>query len=165
MLRRNVPGTAVARRGATSPAIVSPWQAFDDMQRRMDEFFGRPFGFMPSERWGLDRLDPAVDVFETDDSVVAYAALPGFAPDAIRVEATADTLSIQGERGELFSDEKAVTHRSSGLTAASQFSVSYSLPVEIEPDKVKASFNHGVLRVDMPKAEHARPKGVTVTVE
>ncbi len=165
MLRRNVPGTSVARRVATTPAVLSPWQVFDEMHRQLDELVGRPFGMYAANRWATDRADPAVDVFETDDSVVAFAALPGYAPDAIRVEATADTLSVQGEHGDLFADEKATAHRTTGLTGAGQFSVSYSLPVEIEPDKVKASFANGILRVDMPKAEHARPKGVTVTVE
>jgi len=165
MLRKNNPGTAVARRGQTSPAVVSPWSVFDEMQRRMDDMFTRPFGDLLADRWGADRIEPAVDVYETEDSVIAFAALPGYSPDAIRVEATADTFSIQGERGELFTDEKATAHRVTGLTGASQFSVSYTLPVEIEPDKVKASFNNGVLRVDMPKAEHAKPKGVKVTVE
>lgn len=164
-MRRNVPGTAVVRRGQTSPAVLSPWSLFDEMQRRMDEIFARPFGSLWSDRWGFDHMEPAVDVYETDDSVIAFAALPGYAPDAIRVEATTDTLSIQGERAQLFDTEKATAHRVSGLTGASQFSVSYTLPVEIQPDKVKASFTHGILKVEMPKAEHARPRGVKVTVE
>ncbi len=165
MLKRNVPGTAVVRRGETSPTVLSPWSLFDEMQRRMDEIFARPFGSLLTDRWIYDRMEPAVDVYETDESVVAFAALPGYSPDSIRVEATTDTLSIQGERGELFSTDKATAHRVTGLTGASQFSVSYTLPVEIQPDKVKASFNHGILRVEMPKAEHAKPKGVKVTVE
>ncbi len=165
MLRRQNPGTAVVRRGQVSPAIASPWALFDEMQRRMDELFARPFGGFLTDRWTVQPAEPAVDVYETDDSVIAFASLPGYAPDAIRVVATTDTISIQGERGELFQDEKATAHRVTGLTGAHQFSVSYTLPVEIQPDKVKASFNHGILRVDMPKAEHARPKGVKVTVE
>jgi HSP20 family protein len=137
----------------------------NDMQRRMDELFGRSFGFAPAMRWPVvERLDPAVDVFETDDKVIAFAALPGYSPDNIRVEATADTLSIQGERSAIFEDEKATVHRCCGLTGAGQFSVSYTLPVEIDPDKVKASFNHGILKIELPKAEHARPKGVKVAV-
>ena len=45
------------------------------------------------------------------------------------------------------------------------FSVSYSLPSEIDPNKVQAIFRNGVLEVHMPKAENAKPKQVTVDVQ
>ena len=165
MFRRGSTGTSLARRGEQAPSVWNPWDLMNDMQRRMDEIFGRSFGFTPAMRWPvIERLDPAVDVFETDDKVIAFAALPGYAPDNIRVEATTDTLSIQGERNALFEDEKATVHRSCGLTGSGQFSVSYTLPVEIDAEKVKASFTNGILRIEMPKAEHAKPKGVKVDI-
>ena len=165
MMRRGSTGTSLARRGEASPAVWNPWEMMNEMQRRMDDMLGRSFGFFPAMRWSvLDRPDPAVDVYETDDKVIAFAALPGYAADNIRVEATADTLSIQGERPALFEDEKATVHRACGLTGAGQFSVSYTLPVEIDAEKVKASFTNGVLKIELPKAEHARPKGVKVDI-
>ncbi len=165
MLRRGATGSSLARRGEASPSVWNPWEMMNDMQRRMDEMLGRSFGFVPATRWpSFESADPAVDVYETDDKVIAFAALPGYAPDNIRVEATTDSLSIQGERAALFEDEKATVHHACGLAGAGQFSVSYSLPVEIDAERVKASLTNGILRVELPKAEHARPKGVKVEI-
>lgn len=165
-MRMRSGSSALARQGESLPAVWSPWDVMTEMHRRMDEIFGRPFGVPGAMRWAAvsDRVEPAVDVYETDSSIVALLALPGYASESIRVETTTDTLSIQGERGALFSEEKATAHRASGLGGASQFSVSYTLPAEIDPDQVKASLTNGVLQVEMQKAQHARPKGVTVTV-
>ena len=168
MARGNATGSALTRRtGTPELARWSPWNAIADMHREMDDLFSRTFGYTPlSTMLGsqVGAWEPSVDIYETDDKVVAMAALPGFAPESVHVEATADTVTIQGERGSLCTDDKAKAHRQSGLTTECSFSVSYSLPVEIDPNQVKATFKNGVLNIEMNKAEHARPRSVKIDV-
>lgn len=168
MFRRNAQSTALAHRQEGGLARWSPWQEMDRIRQEMDDLFSRAFGYTPLSRLIPSEpaaFEPAVDIYETDDKVLVFAALPGVAPDAIHVEATADTVNIQGERQPLYTDEKAVTHRQSWLSGSGAFSVSYTLPVEINPNKVKANFCNGILRIELPKSEAARPKGVKVNIE
>jgi HSP20 family protein len=96
--------------------------------------------------------------------IVVFAALPGYAPDSINVEATAEQLTISGERKPLYEDQNAALHRQNWVSGAGRFQVSYALPVEIEPNKVQASFQNGVLKLEMAKAEHVKRRTVKVNV-
>jgi HSP20 family protein len=166
MFRRGSQGTSLARRSEAGLAPWNPWQTMSEMQRQMDDIFGRAFGFAPLSRVvpEVGQLEPSTDIYETPDKVIAVAVLPGFEPEAVSVEATEDSLTIQGERKALFEDDKAVVHRQGWQSGAGSFSVSYSLPADINPSDVKAAFRNGILRIEMPKAEHARPKSVKVNV-
>jgi|YelNatPaOPRAMG01_1025707.scaffolds.fasta_scaffold198997_2 HSP20 family protein len=169
MLRRNTHGTALTRRGEGALAPISPWEEIEDLRRHMDDLFSRVFGYTPLSRLipSGPAFEPAVDLYETDDKVMLYATLPGFSPDAIHVETTPDTVTIQGERKALFDSEnqKAVAHRQGWVASEGSFSVSYTLPCEIDPNKVKATFRNGVLELDMPKSEHAKTKAVKIKVQ
>jgi len=94
-----------------------------------------------------------------------FAAVPGCSPDSIHVEATTDTVVVQGERQPLYENEKATVHRQTWLSSSGSFSVSYSLPCEIDPNRVKASCKNGVLELTMTKPEQARPKTVNIKIQ
>lgn len=174
MADKNAQNATLARPGASSltrPAGSgvthwNPWNAMAEMQRQMDDLFSRAFGYTPLSRMiPSDLNEPDVDIYETDDKIRLDAALPGFAPNQINVEATADTVSIQGERSTFNEDEKAVQHRQSRTSGFTRFSATYSLPVEIDPNRVKATFRDGMLHLELPKTEQARKKGVKINVE
>jgi HSP20 family protein len=162
-------GGTVTRPAGSGVTTWNPWNEMAEMRRQMDELFSRAFGYTPLSRMipalPSDLNEPDVDIYETDDRVRLDAALPGFAPDQINVEVTADTVSIQGERKTFNEDEKAVQHRQSRMSGFTRFSASYSLPAEIDPNRVKANFRDGILHLEMPKTEQARTKGVKIRVE
>jgi HSP20 family protein len=136
------------------------------MRRQMDDLFSRALGYTPLSRMIPSETqisEPDVGIYETDDTVVV-TALPGYAPEQIHVEATDDTISIAGERKPFYEDEKAVSHRLSWISGMSRFHASYTLPSEIDPNKVKATFRNGVLQLEMPKTERSRAKSVKVNV-
>ncbi|HXG23088.1 MAG TPA: Hsp20/alpha crystallin family protein [Chthonomonadales bacterium] len=167
MTNRSSASTALARRGEGAITRFSPWTVMENLRREMDELISRAFGYTPLSRLISEepvRFEPAVDIYETENELVALAALPGITPDQVHVEATADTLHIRGERKPFFVDEKATLHYQGWVNASGEFSVQYTLPVEIDPNKVKATFSNGILEIRMPKAEYARPKGVKIEV-
>lgn len=166
MSTKTEPTAAIARRGEGAMAPWSPWRELSEMRRQMDEFFSRMLGYTPLSHMipGAEmRLEPPVDIFETDEMVMVYAACPGYTPEAIRVEATEDTVTIEGERKPL-RPEKATLHREGWLASSENFSLTFSLPAEIDPDRVKAIFENGILRLEMPKVHPVHPRSVKVNV-
>jgi HSP20 family protein len=145
----------------------SPMDELTELRRHMDDLFSRMFGYTPLSRLipGEEpTFEPQVDLYETEDRLVVCATVPGYEPEAIHVEATQNAVTIYGERKPLYESEKTVAHRRSGLDTASSFRISYTLPKEIDPNKVRATYDKGVLQVEMPKTEQARTKSVKVNV-
>lgn len=168
MTKSNEPGGAVARRPEGGIVRWSPWEELTELRHRMDDLFTRAFGYTPLSRLipgEFMEFEPDVDIHETDDQIVAFASIPGFEPKQINLEATPEAITITGERKALYEEEKAVAHRTSGLSGKSSFKFYTTLPSEIDPNKVKATFHNGVLKLEMPKTERARTKTVKVNVQ
>jgi HSP20 family protein len=106
---------------------------------------------------------PALDVYEENDTVVVKADLPGMAKDDIQVSLADDVLTIRGEKKrEEKVEEKDYffSERTSG-----SFSRSVRLPVEVQADKVSATFKEGVLELRLPKSEAAKKKSRSIKIE
>jgi len=145
----------------------NPWDEFSTLRSRMDDLFNRSFGYTPLTgimTTGLHTHEPALDIYTTDDQVIVYCTLPGYTSEDVHVEATADYVTIYGERKSIPNIDKAVAEQSSGQLGESRFRVQCSLPCEVDPRKVKAFFKNGILNVEMPKSETARLKAVKVPV-
>jgi HSP20 family protein len=130
-----------------------PFAAFHrDIDRMLDDFtrgWGAP---APAVRAAM--LAPAVDVSETDDAIEVSAELPGIEEKDLEVEVTGNTLTIKGEKKE----EKEEKKKSYHLVERSYGSFQRTLPIpfEVDPGKVKASFDKGVLKVTLPKPAAAK---------
>lgn len=138
-----------------------------DMDRMMEDFFGRRTRPWWPERWfradELERRVPLVDVFEDKDEIVVKAEIPGMDKDNIEVNLTDHTLTIKGEKKkeeEIKEENYYRAERSYG-----SFIRTVELPAEVHTDKVKANFKNGVLEVRMPKTEAAKAKEIKVKVE
>jgi HSP20 family protein len=102
----------------------------------------------------------AVDMFETDDSVVVKTAIPGVKAEDISVSVTGDTLTIKAE-----SKEEEEVKRENYLRRERRFGSycrSVALPGGLEADKADADYTDGVLTLTLPKAEEIKPKSIPV---
>jgi HSP20 family protein len=159
--------TPVAQRNELGLTRWNPWDEFSTLRTRMDDLFNRTFGYTPMPgifSTGIQNHEPVLDIYTTDDLVTVYCTLPGYTAEDVHVEATADTLTIYGERKSIPNIDKAVAEQSSGQLGESRFRVQCSLPCEVDPRKVKAYFKNGILHTEMPKSETARIKAVKVPV-
>jgi hypothetical protein len=86
--------------------------------------------------------------------------MPGVRPDDIDITVTGDQLTIRGELAEHAPGDQARYHQREHRHGS--FARSLTLPVEVQPDKVEATFEHGVLTLTMPKAERMRPKQIKI---
>ncbi|MGH2983314.1 MAG: Hsp20/alpha crystallin family protein [Solirubrobacterales bacterium] len=127
-----------------------------DMNRLFDRFFGAPTGNSTAER----RWIPAVDLAETDDSLVLRADLPGISEDDVEIEVRDGVLTISGERKSEHEEKGEGFHRVE--RSFGRFSRALNLPEGIDPDKVEANFDNGVLEVRVPKPEETQPTRVQI---
>lgn len=142
----------------------SPMTDLVSLREAMDRLFEDSF-IKPTAWTGLaaGQISVPVDLWETNDAYHLRADLPGLAPEAIDINATADTISLSGEtkaQQDVTSDGWLRQERRTG-----KFQRAFTLPVQIDPDKVQASFQHGVLELVLPKADQVKPRSIKVTAK
>ena len=105
---------------------------------------------------------PPVDIYETADSIVLQAELPGISKEDINLEVKDNTLTIKGEKK--FEKEVKEDYYFRVERAYGSFRRAFTLPSVVVHDQVKAKFKDGVLVIQLPKAEEAKPKQIKVDV-
>ncbi|TAK76593.1 MAG: Hsp20/alpha crystallin family protein [Aquabacterium sp.] len=106
-------------------------------------------------------LLPPVDVIEDGSGITLYADLPGVPKEGLQLRVEGDQLWIEGEAVLALPQGMEPTHAEVGL---SHYRRSFTLSKELDAEKIGAEFSHGVLRVRIPKAEHAQPRRIAVQV-
>lgn len=168
MIGKKGKGTALAPHVEPGMTRWTPWQEMTDLRQQMDNLLSRPFGYTPLSQFipsGNFEYEPPVDIYTTDDKVFLYATLPGFTLDSIFVEATPEEITLHGERKALYDQDKAVPEQQSGTMGESRFRIQCTLPAEIDPNKIKATFRNGILELEMPRTDQAKTKTVKVAVK
>lgn len=139
------------------------WEPFDELaalRNRMD----RLWSLVGSEDEPMMATwSPVSDVIETKDEIVVKAELAGIDAKDVDVEIENGMLTIRGERkAEQKTEEKGYrrSERSYGT-----FYRKFTLPPNVEQEKISAAFNDGLLEVHMPKKETAKPRTVKVEVK
>jgi len=139
----------------------------NQMQRDIDEAFrgfglGRLFG--PGFGAGVGLRDwPRINLREDADHIFVEALLPGVDPGTIDMNVLGNTLTLAGERFVAEAEGPGRTwHRRERGTG--KFLRTIELPVDIDPDQVKAEYRNGLLRVTLPKIEAAKPKKISIAV-
>ena len=128
------------------------------LQREMQQAFDT---VSPSIR-GFARGYPALNVGSTPSSVEVYAFAPGIDPAKVEVRLERGVLTIEGERAEAARAEagKSTVHVNERFQG--RFSRVISLPDDIDPGAVSASYRDGVLRVSVQRRESAQPRRIEV---
>ncbi len=140
------------------------WDPFRDLvsiQDELNRLFGRTFGGLePSRASAGGTWMPSLDVYETEDKLVVSADLPGIEPSDVEVSVEDSTLTVSGSR-EFSSETKEENYHRIERRYGS-FSRSITLPATVDTEKVQASFDKGVLTIEVPKVEKAKPKKVEI---
>ena len=109
---------------------------------------------------GESAFEPSLDVSEDEQAVRVRAELPGISPEHIHVEVNEDVLTLRGEKKE----EKAEEDKGCRWTERryGSFSRSIRLPGHVNRGKVQAHYKDGILTIELPKTEEAKPKQIKV---
>ena len=135
----------------------SPFDEWAQMRRQLDRLFEdntTPYQHLQAG------VFPLINLTEDKNNYYARAELPGVKAGELDIQASANNLAISGERKIASEDESARYHRRE--REAGKFSRMIGLPGEINPDKVEAKLENGILTVVVAKAEAAKPKQITV---
>jgi HSP20 family protein len=130
----------------------------NEMNRLFNTFFEAPPGNSGTTQ---RRWIPAMDLVETDDDLVLRADLPGLSEENVNIEVEDNVLTISGERKAEHEERKEGYYRVE--RASGSFSRSLTLPEGIDPERVRASFDRGVLEIRIPKPEQRKPRKVTIS--
>ncbi len=144
-----------------------PMQEFTSLQRQMnrlfDGFFGRTTSLMPFQENLSDwEFGPPVDIYEDDQRLTFKVEVPGIDEKDIKVEVENNMLTVHGER-KLEKDIKEENFRRMERHYGA-FSRSFTIPNTVDPEKIEASYSHGVLAIQMPKRAEAKAKQIKVNV-
>lgn len=128
------------------------------LRTEMDRLFS---GFMPEaqEAFWPGRNQPALNLWETEDTLHVECELPGVKGDQLDLSVIGDQLTIKIERPEMAGN--GVTYHRRERPVGS-FSRVLQLPLEVDADKVEAELQNGVLTLTLPKAPAARPRKINV---
>lgn len=105
-------------------------------------------------------IQPPVDIYENPDGLVLLADLPGVEPNDVTIRLEDNILTIQATPKHLITAEPI--YREFELV---NFFRQFELSDEVDQDKITARLSHGVLMLELPKAEKAKPRQIDVQVE
>jgi len=106
-------------------------------------------------------LLPPVDVIEDANGITLYADLPGVPRESLHLHVEAQTLTVEGEVALPTPEGLEATHVE---VTVPRYRRVFTLSKELDPAKVSADYAHGVLKLRIPKAEHAQPRRIEVKV-
>ena len=106
-------------------------------------------------------LLPPVDVIEDAGGITLYADLPGVPKERLSVRVEGESLVIEGEIALEMPKQLEATHVEVSLP---RYRRVFTLSKELDPDRLSAELKHGVLKLHIHKAEHAKPKRVEIRV-
>jgi HSP20 family protein len=130
------------------------------MNRLFEESVLRP-GVFESENTAV--LAP-VDVYETKDNIVLKAAVPGLKPEDLDISITGDVLTIKGEYKAEEQPEQGRSYLRQERRYGS-FARQLALPTAVDTNNVSATFENGILTLEMPKKEAVKPKSVKIVAK
>ena len=134
-----------------------PLGLFDEFNRLFEETLG-DFGRVSAPSTYV----VPVDLYETDEALVLEMAVPGLTAEEIDISLEGNKITIRGEHKPV--EGQGVRRYYLQEIPHGAFVRSFTLPVEINADEVKAEFKSGMLKLAMPKVETARAKRIPISV-
>ncbi|TWI75348.1 HSP20 family protein [Desulfobotulus alkaliphilus] len=141
-----------------------PFRNVASLQDRINRMFDDAFNKARDiDENAMGAWRPSVDIFETETAIVLEAELPGVTRDDITVEVENNVLSLKGERREIREVEEERYYRRERIVG--RFHRAFTLPVDVNHEQIKANFQNGILRLEVPKPEEKKPKKIAIQVE
>ena len=135
---------------------MDPFDALFRLQRALDTRLDSDW--LSSATTGMGAFPP-INLFQQGHDFVAIVELPGVKSDTLNVEAKDNSLRLSGTKSVEY-DEKASLHRRERV--AGSFDRTITLPIRIDPDRIKAECRDGILALFMPRAESDKPRSIKI---
>jgi HSP20 family protein len=138
-------------------AFVDPFEALFNLQRSLEARL--------ESDWLQDQTTsegpfPPINVFQQGGDLLAIAELPGVEKGSLQIEAKENTIRIAGKKAVSYPDGVSLHRRE---RVGGEFDRTISLPVQLEPDGIKAEYRDGILALFLPRSERDKPRTITVS--
>jgi len=134
-----------------------PFDALQRFQQAIDAFRTSSWlGTGPSAAGAY----PPLNVFRKGEDVVVITEVPGTRKSDIQVQVKGNTIRISGSKSIDYGQTAALHRRE---RRAGRFDRAITVPVEIDPDGVRAEYREGILALYLPRAERDKPKAITIS--
>jgi HSP20 family protein len=135
----------------------NPFEELTGLHREMDRVFGRYVG---DERAGAPETAwiPATEIDRGDEGWRVRVALPGIDPEDVHIDLHGNSLTVTGERTRTGKDGPGGTSE----FHYGRFERAFTLPANVDTEKVSADYVHGVLELTLPLAETAKPRRIAI---
>ena len=145
----------------------NPAKELMNVEREFNKLFSSFSNMFGTERNSNEDFENAVwspltDVSEHEDKFMLSFDLPGVDKKDVKISYKNGTLSVSGERKESKEDKNSKFHRIERVHG--KFYREFTLPVDIQEEKIEANFKDGILNIVLPKSEKAKPKEIEVKV-
>lgn len=132
---------------------------FRRLEQELDEVFGSATPWTRGIRSLPPGTFPAINVGSTEDQVTVYLFAPGIDAKKLDISIQQNVLTVSGER-EVARDEQATYYRQERFDG--EFRRVLSLPDDVDPDKVEASYRDGIVQITVRRRESAKPRQIAI---
>jgi HSP20 family protein len=137
-------------------AFADPFDALFNLQRALD---ARTGGEWLQNQTGSEGPFPPINVFAQGDDILAIIELPGVNKGDLQIDAKENTIRISGKKAAEYPEGSV--HRRERVFG--EFDRTLSLPVQLDPDRIKAEYRDGVLALFLPRAEREKPRSIKIS--
>jgi HSP20 family protein len=140
------------------------WDALREIENLLDRY-NRPSQLLPQrgqELLSTGEWCPSVDISETEQEFLIKTELPGLHKEDVKVNMKDNVLTLQGSRKQESETKGHHYHRIE--RSYGNFLRSFTLPENIDTNKLKANFNNGILEIKIPKSETAINKSIEIAI-
>jgi HSP20 family protein len=137
-------------------AFTDPFDALLNLQRALDARTASDWlRDLPTSRGPF----PPINVFQQGDDLLAIIELPGVDKNDLQIQAKENTIRISGKKTINYPDGSV--HRRE--RSFGEFDRTLSLPLQLDPDNIKAEYRDGVLALFLPRAERDKPRNIRIS--
>jgi HSP20 family protein len=137
--------------------FADPFGALFNLQRALE---GRLMSGWLEDQTASQGPFPPINVFQQGDDILVIIEMPGIEKSSIHAQAKENTVRIAGTKLISF-PETASVHRRERMSVA--FDRTLSLPIQIDPDQIKAEYRDGILALHLPRAERDKPRTINIS--
>jgi HSP20 family protein len=103
---------------------------------------------------------PPINVFQQGNDILAIIELPGVDKDNLQIQAKENTIRIAGRKVVAYPEGVSIHRRERTF---GEFDRTLSLPVQLDPDRIKAEYRDGILALFLPRSERDKPRSIKIS--